>query len=276
MTPLISLSDLLTRTLELYQKHWKTFLKTMLWSFIPALVGIGYIVMAMMLELNNPGPRATPATMIGFFVVILVSIATSLWVHVRLIQTSLDVTDGKAADTSASQAWSRALPLLFWSLAWSIPLMLGYVLFVIPGIWLTVLWMFAAFRLIEGKKPYARGSSKLTSPYWWPIFGRLALLMVILFGLSSAGQLITVVLGIVFAVLGVGGHQIATHGAELSQAAAGLLIILPTYGIAILVQFALQFILIPLKLIYTALLYRSAEQVNQHPTPTTSTNISPS
>jgi len=107
----------------------------------------------------------------------------------------------------------RAVGGLFWQLVWiailvGIASIGGFVMLVIPGIWLAVSMAFSNYALVlEGKRGFAAmvQSREYIRGYWWAIFGRMALLVCVF--------IVTyVVVGVPFALVGGGaiGSAIAS------------------------------------------------------------------
>src|SRR3989344_1571562 len=66
---------------------------------------------------------------------------------------------------------------------------LGYILFVIPGIIASVWFSFSFIVfVVEGKRGFdaVKTSRSYVKGYWWPVFGRLLFLLVIAFGIGIA------------------------------------------------------------------------------------------
>lgn len=81
---------------------------------------------------------------------------------------------------------------IFWPFVWlnilsAIIILVGFLLFIIPGIIFTVWYSLAAYVLIfEDRKgwPALKRSKEIIKGYWWPVFGRLLLLILAALGAS--------------------------------------------------------------------------------------------
>lgn len=88
---------------------------------------------------------------------------------------------------SLGYASTHLVPLVALAIVSGILLTIGYILFVVPGIFLTVAWC-AAFTILmyEGTGPMhaLRRSWDLVKGHWWRTFGALLIGVVIVFGIS--------------------------------------------------------------------------------------------
>lgn len=250
MKPLISLSDLLNHSWILYKKNWKPLVKILFWG----LLIIPIIAAAFALFIIDQ--RFWPTFILAW----LVAIAIQIWVQVKFIQSSLAVVDGKPLSPEITKdAWSKVPALFGWSLLWGLAFMAAMIPLGIPFVWLMVLWSNADLRLIEGKKPYARGSSELINGRWWATFGRHLIPFLIMSGLLSAVQLISFVIIAIFTGIGF-GISAATGGGE----EAGAFWIIFGSALGYLLMFGAQLIIsfgfAPFQSIYRIKLYRSLEE----------------
>ena len=79
--------------------------------------------------------------------------------------------------------WSKTIPLFVSYLIMMIFIMLGYVLFVLPGIYLTIAYMLAMPLIVEkGLGPWAalEASRKAITKRWFTVFGTFLLLMIVM------------------------------------------------------------------------------------------------
>jgi len=104
------------------------------------------------------------------------------------------MTDWKAAyQQSASKFWSLLLVVVLVGIV----TLIGYLLF-IPGIYVSVLFIFASlFNILEDKKGWkaATASQELVKGYWWPLFGRFLVYVLLALVYSF-------VIGLVFGLIG--------------------------------------------------------------------------
>lgn len=251
---LIAPSTLITQGWTLFKAHWKPLLKMNLWIFAPLVVIVPAATYYTSTLSKNPGSETMPALSPLFLLLALIAyiavILLAVWVQARLLRASLLIVDGKALPANeASEALSLAPRLFGWSILWGLALIPAYLLFVIPGIWLSVTWTYAPFRLLEGKNPFARGSMPLVQGRWFATFGRLLLpslmYLVVYFAFSFATTLLTLPLSIAAQI---------NHSSMLSAAASFISLVSSVASIALSILASCY-----LNLCH-ALLYRSAEK----------------
>lgn len=124
-----------------------------------------------------------------------------IYVVLNILMTVALILALKDNSITAKEAYRRAMPY-FWryiglSLLMSIILMVGFILLIIPGIILSVWFVFATFVLVlengaivdslKKSREYVRGK-------WWAIFGRLIAMSVFIILLGMLISMITVFL----------------------------------------------------------------------------------
>jgi hypothetical protein len=108
-----------------------------------------------------------------------------------LSKNLLDGYTGHSTDWrhSLAYAWHRFGSLLWLSILTGILVLIGYILLIIPGIYLTVAWLVAVpvlmFEGTGGTGALGR-SRELVSGHWWMLFGALLVGIVIVVGISFA------------------------------------------------------------------------------------------
>lgn len=131
-----------------------------------------------------------PVLGVVYFMLLITSLIIGVYSALALVKglANESMTDWKAAYASAKGN--------FWQFLWavilvSIIVMIGFVLFVIPGIYLSVAFGFYVFTFaLEGARGFesANRSKELVRGFWWAVFGRwlvfgvLAMLVVAIFG----------------------------------------------------------------------------------------------
>lgn len=99
-------------------------------------------------------------------------------------------------------ASDRVGPLSWLALISGVLLLIGYILLIIPGIFLTVSWIVAVpVLMFEGASPFAslRRSYDLVQGRWWATFGALVLAIIALIGIS-------IVVGLILDGIGSSSH----------------------------------------------------------------------
>jgi len=197
MTHIPPVFTLLVDAKNLLMKRWEFFAAL---TAIPALI----IFFSQLIKMSGAPSIGGLVALIGIFFMIAVNIAIIF-----------GLKDEKLKD------WRKALTMsypLFVSYLWAsilvgIVTFIGFVLLVLPGIYLSVIYMFFTFALVlEGKRGFdaARRSQELVRGYWWAVFGRglafalivgiFIMLIAIVFS-GVRGTLFESVLGLVLTVI---------------------------------------------------------------------------
>ncbi len=170
MKKLPSFSELLTSAKDMVMKRKELFF---LLAALPAIIQlIGVVLLAVM-------PALAPLSIL----LMIASIIVTLLVTISMVKSVADegITDWKKVLTESKALF---LPYLLTSILVVIVIMVGFVLFILPGIFLSIALGFYNYALIlENKRGWdsAQRSKELVKGYWWAIFGRM-----FLFGLVIA------------------------------------------------------------------------------------------
>lgn len=208
---LIGPGDLITATWEFIKKNLG---KLALISIVPAigtiLLGIA-IGAALMLSVSpiysGQSAEFSMAWFLLIFPLILILIILQSWIQVATLK-AIDLLHTGTAFTFKS-LYSSAWKILgkYWktTLLASFVAFAGFVLFVIPGIIFSVWFSFTVYILVnEGisgrmallkSRNYVRG-------YWWPVFGRMLILVLLVIGVQILTELVQIIpiLGIIIAL----------------------------------------------------------------------------
>lgn len=154
------------------------------------------------------------------------------------------VTEGKISD-AYSKAGGLLIPFIWFSILSGLATFGGFALLVIPGIYLSVMLSMSTYSfIVDGK----RGMSALVQSwnyvkgYWWPVFGRLVFLTVIVL-------VVTIILGAVFGVSGSSHENYMSHRGGFSS--LGM----------VLNQALSLFVIVPFSLIFSYFLFSSLRAV---------------
>jgi hypothetical protein len=150
---------------------------------------------------TGSGPASPPA---GFAVEFVVGLVALLLVNGALCLCAVDGYIGRplSARESLQTAARRLAPLLWMAIVYGIVLSLALVVFVIPGIWLAVMWAVAIPALmVEGLGGVGalRRSFGLVRHRWWATFAALLVAVIVLF---VVGLAVGLVLGAIRSGLG--------------------------------------------------------------------------
>lgn len=125
----------------------------------------------------------------GVFFTSMLTFVISALVQGALTRATVSANEGQRASfvESLAAAFSVLLPLIGLSLLWAFGIGLGFILLVVPGIILMMMWAVAVPSLVverQGVFAAFRRSAELTKGAKWKIFGLCLLLLVIYWALS--------------------------------------------------------------------------------------------
>ncbi len=184
---LISVKDIINKSLELYKNNWQLFLKYMLWLFIPTgLIAITTVIL---------GSFTAALIIYGFGVIIVIYVliflmATifSLWISLAFIRAMVARCHNKPVKNTKEELKTTIhliLPAVLVSFLTFLIILGGLVLVIIPGI-IFIVWFaftFYAVAIDENKTLQALHTSKeLVTGRWWATLWRL-LAPAIIFGI---------------------------------------------------------------------------------------------
>ncbi|CAA9502439.1 MAG: hypothetical protein AVDCRST_MAG67-2043, partial [uncultured Solirubrobacteraceae bacterium] len=184
----LSLGEILDVSIKICLAHWRTLLKAVLVVVVPVQI-VGTIVNADYTVESfdfSTSQTQTPEETLEEFNQYLggLAIATVLQGLAALLATAACLRAiaqaylGEQTDWRSSLKYALRLTpsLLLLTLLYALGLMLGFVLLILPGIWLFVAWAFATPALLvegrRGRKALGR-SFGLVKGRWWRTFGVL-------------------------------------------------------------------------------------------------------
>lgn len=189
---LLGIGELLNQTFQIYKSRIGIFLGIMVIPFLissffylPFLALYPLIIFGKFL-----GPFLLPFLLLAAIVFItfgIVAIVISLWAQVSLLFAIKERQQRIGFKESFTKGWSKVLSYWWISIISGFIVMGGYVLFIIPGIILSVLFSLAAYVLIsEGKKGMTAlfRSKQLIKGYWGKVFWRFLALGIIVLLIS--------------------------------------------------------------------------------------------
>lgn len=203
---MIAIPDLFKQSWAIYKEGFWFFAKLIGLNLLAFLVLSPFGLLVALAWMTNNMYLAGFA-MILFLAVLLAVIIACLCLHVAMM---LSIRDRNFTGT-VKEYFAKSKPLI-WPFAWTsiltgLVVMLGFMLFIIPGIIFAVWFGFAKFAtLFDGKKGTdALGYSKsLVKGNFWPVLGRVALIVgiaMILSSIPSVGFLINMFFTTPFAVI---------------------------------------------------------------------------
>jgi len=188
--PLPGAGQLIGDSWKLFTSTWNTSVKTSVY-FLYA--GLAMFAAAVLTKLNA-----------GFSVLEgIVALAAGIvvfWVTIRLYMTMLNLEAGKqpmAPGEKSKKAWSLFFPLFWVAILSGLATFAGFILLIVPGIYLAVAFAFSQIILVDqgvrGTQALA-ASRALVKGRWWASFWRL------IAGGVVFGLLIGIIVGILVAI----------------------------------------------------------------------------
>lgn len=182
-------------------KARKEFFLTL--SAIPVVIQLIGVILAMV----------SPGLVIVTLLAMILSVVVALGVSVATINgfAHADRKDWKA---ELKTGMGMFFPVLFTAIILSIVVGIGYILLIIPGIYLTIATTFYMYTLVLEDKKYwdaAKASMELVKGYWWSVLGRLI----------GFGLIIFVIMMILGLITGITGSEIV---AQIVSSLAGIVI----------------------------------------------------
>lgn len=211
-----SISSLFSDAWKLYQKQFSVLAEIIL---LPLLIAVlGYILFAL----------GAPFSILGGVVIFVA--------YVIFAYSALPLIFSIHHDAGVDASYKATLPL-FWALVWIVIVEVmatigGFVMLIIPGIWLSFAFSFVLYILVIEKRrgiDALRQSKDYIKGYWWAFFGRAILLSVIFW-------IIFLFVHIPFVIIG------------------------GVYG-QVLAQLILSIFIIPFSMIYNYLIYKNLREL---------------
>jgi len=176
---LIGIIDIIKNSVEFYIKNWKKFVIYLPILFIPTLILVGLGIFSV-----NYGFLTESLQITSTILVVVASIAGvlfNIWVTIALSQTLKNihhnepVTDWKKTISDNSYLiW----PVLLTSIMTTFLVVIGSILFLIPGVLFFIWYVFTFHAVIFDNKhgvEALRASKELVVGRWWKIFWRIVI-----------------------------------------------------------------------------------------------------
>jgi hypothetical protein len=212
----ISVSDLFSKSFDLYKKKAITIILLLLFNFLilAAFIPLG-IIFAIVAWLTGgftgSGIVFGLALTIAIFILAAIGIAAaiiiSLWSGLAMMFVLKEGSSNIGAKDALRLAWPKIASYFWVSILVGLVNLAGFILLIIPGVIFSIwfgfsLWAFASEGL-KGKKALAR-SKQLVSGNWWGVFGRFLLfgiLAAIVSSIPSVGQIINFIFVTPFSII---------------------------------------------------------------------------
>lgn len=195
---LISASDIIKKSIDLYKNNSKLFLTYSLLFMVPGvLITLASFSLPFFLMI-------TDSLGLGFLlygVFILVISLSTLWLSisfVRVIVARYENRDAGSIGTNLKEATSLVLPVILVSILTGLAVLGGLILLVIPGIIFSIWFAFGFYALVLDNKrgtEALKHSKSLVAGRWWGVFWRL-LAPALVFGIITS--IIQWIIGIPF------------------------------------------------------------------------------
>ena len=157
----VAISEILGKSWSIFKKNWKTI------YILLALPLVLTIIQEMLYGL-------TDITGVSAFVVQVVFWLAQMIVSMGIIKAMLYIVRGKEVDVDTILSTKGSiLPFLFASILVSLIVLFGFVLLIIPGIYLAIKYMFVPYLLIDkelGAMESLKMSSEMTKDIKWSLF----------------------------------------------------------------------------------------------------------
>lgn len=223
----LGVGQIVSDSFSIFARH---LIKIMLVGFIPTMIGlvISGLVMGFGITLGTEQPD--PSTVIngtfwaGFSVAMVAQLAIYSMTIALLVQLAFDAKVGNSHSIGEyfGPAIRAIVPIIVLGLIMYILVTLGFVLLIIPGLWLLAVFFVTVPAIVIDKAGFkGLGRSKqLTKEYRWPIVGTFIIMfistilisIVTQFAMAALGGLIGGVAGIVFALILAGLLYAITYG----------------------------------------------------------------
>lgn len=186
---LLSAKELFRASWQIYIKKFSDFVEMYLWGMLGLLplIGVGFLAAILFLWLNlNLWPLYIFISILG-----LAALAWSIYYGTRAKIGLLLIIQDEATSVKEKFNQSRQYfwPYFIVSIVTTLLILLAMLLLIIPGLVLAIYWSFVLLVVvIENKRivsEVTKRSHALVKGYWWPVCGRI-LLMVILALIVSA------------------------------------------------------------------------------------------
>jgi hypothetical protein len=178
-------NDLIKDAVKIYLDNWVFLIKAWLVSFalvLPLVLGfIPPAAAAMGVIFVKEKILVVSLAILFFLLFIILAAIIGSWSQTFLYQAIYQAAQGKqlSIKTMLQLAWKKLLSYLLASLASGFLILLGFLLFIIPGI-ILIVWFFLVSYVVVVEKTgpiqTLKRSKKLVKGHFWGVLGRLTLI----------------------------------------------------------------------------------------------------
>ncbi len=225
-----SFSDWFSKVVGVVSRSWQPLVLIQLVAALPGLV-LGGLAQGLVGTPGDPGGLATPEAgglavgfSIGALLAVLIAVVFALFAQGASVFVA--VRDAVGRPTKAGEALSfaagRALPLFGWGLLAGLMLVVGFLLLVLPGLYLLIVFVAALTGVVVIERQGIGRTFALVNRRFWPTAGRLVVVGIVL-------VLYQVVVGLLVAAVAGAG----TFTGTLLSAVLALPVSLASVGVAV-------------------------------------------
>jgi hypothetical protein len=185
-----------------WNKYWQNLGMLLLITFLVFVIGGVFSGVASVIGNAFPRIKFTSGTTVysigvGFILAQLVSLVVGAVLAMGLIRATLAVTEGRQPDVSMLFRSEGLGGYIVASILITVAAAIGFILLIVPGIILLIMWHFFGYVIVENPETSAteamRRSAELTKGHRWELFG----LGLLLLGINILGLLACCV-GVIF------------------------------------------------------------------------------
>ncbi len=187
---LLPVIELFKKSFDAYWKKIWTLAGITLFSLLGILALLPSILIILIINFSQPKNSFPGITLILVYVLLILigaffCILIGLWSQTSLYYAVNE--DSAGVKQSLATAWKKIASFFWVSLLVSLAVFGGFILLIIPGIIFSVWFTFSVFVFIcEGLKGSSalKRSKQLVQGHWWPVFGRIIVLSIIVLLIS--------------------------------------------------------------------------------------------
>lgn len=161
-------AELVVDSWRLFAATWSQTTKITIWFLY---IGLAVFAVSALTKIN-------PSAILLQIPVQLAAITISIWCSIRLVLALFRLVDGKSAgnlEADASHAWKLFLPMVVVGLLQGLAIFGGFLILIIPGIYLAVVLGYAQIAFLDQNVRSwnaLAASRELVRGRWWQVFWR--------------------------------------------------------------------------------------------------------
>jgi hypothetical protein len=195
-----SFSEWFSKIFAVVARSWQPLIVIQLVAALPGLV-LGGLAEGLMTpdptSYSSPGTAGLAAgATVGVLVAVLISVVFALFAQGASVFVAVRDAVGRPAKAgeALSFAAGRALPLFGWGLLAGLMLVIGFLLLVLPGLYLAIVFGATLTGVVVIERQSIGRTFALVNPRFWPTAGRLIIVGVIAFVYNLVITLLTAAL----------------------------------------------------------------------------------